>query len=95
MESLNTNADIDKTIAERGAQYGPPKENHARTARLWNAYLACRKNEPLTPTDICLLNILQKVARTMSEAGPSRDTLMDMAGYARNIDLMLFNEGER
>lgn len=80
---------IKHLIAERSKHYGNPQENHARTARLWNAYLASRANAPLTPEDICFLNILQKVARCLGESEPTKDTLLDIAGYARNIEMIL------
>ena len=79
---------VEQAVEQRGAEYGPPHENHARTARLWNAYLASRPNVPLNTTDVCFLNILQKIARCLSNAGPSADSLLDIAGYARNIELL-------
>lgn len=85
-------AEIEQLVEERGKQYGSPHENHARTAKLWNAYLACRENKPLTPVDICFLNILQKVSRSMSKAGVTDDTIADIAGFAQNIGLLLQND---
>jgi len=83
---------LERLVAERGQNYGSPKENHTRTARLWNAYLASRGREnvpPLGPTDVCFLNILQKVSRCLSGGKPTQDTLRDIAGYARNIEIIL------
>ena len=85
---------LERLVAERGQNYGSPKENHARTARLWNAYLASRENAPLTPADVCFLNILQKVSRCLSGGKPTQDTLRDIAGYARNIEILLDYEDE-
>ena len=83
---------IQEIVTERGASYGPPAENHARTAGLWSAYLRARASGSsalaLTPDDVCFLNILQKIARSLSDAGPSPDTLLDIAGYAKNIELL-------
>ena len=79
---------VDEAVEQRGAEYGPPSENHARTARLWNAYLASRPNVPLNTTDVCFLNILQKIARCMSRAGPSKDSLEDIQGFVENILIM-------
>ena len=86
---------VDEAVKQRGAEYGPPSENHARTVRLWNAYLASRPNVPLNTTDVCFLNILQKIARSLSDAGPSPDTLLDIAGYAKNIELIRKAEDSR
>lgn len=36
------------------------------------------------------MNILQKIARCMSKAGPSQDSLEDIQGFAENI-LMLYD----
>ena len=92
---------IDQLVSSRGASYGPPSENHRRTANLWSAYLASRRVpskaeqgsdfrpiEPsvrLTPDDGCFLNILQKIARCLSAAGPSKDSLQDIQGFAENL----------
>ena len=81
---------LEEIVAERGATYGPPAENHARTARFWNAFLDSRvdKFKPLTTDDICFLNLLQKIARCMSKAGPSQDSLEDIQGFAENLLIM-------
>lgn len=72
----------------RRASYGRPIDNHQRTANLWNAYLAVLPGEspqPLTPRDVCMLNILQKISRDRFQ--PKRDNLVDIAGYAENAQL--------
>lgn len=72
----------------RQATYGRPIDNHQRTANLWNAYLAVLPGEspqPLTPRDVCMLNILQKISRDRFQ--PKRDNLVDIAGYAENAQL--------
>lgn len=82
------------TVLEEAAQivdgprretYGDPKENHARTAALWNAYLTSGPEFVLTARDVCMLNILQKISR--DRHCPKRDNLVDIAGYARNAEL--------
>lgn len=65
----------------RRADYGTPMENHSRTAALWAAYLGV----PITPRQVCMLNILQKLSRDAH--APKRDNLVDVAGYARNAEL--------
>lgn len=62
---------------QRQEDYGSPAQNHTRTADLWGAYLGI----PLTPEDICMLNILQKVSRFRHS--PKEDNLIDIAGYAQ------------
>ena len=64
----------------RQQHYGPPAENHGRTAALWTAYLGT----PVSAADVCALNILQKLSRDRHAA--KRDNLVDVAGYAENMD---------
>ena len=82
--------DVRGIVEERGRAYGPPEENHGRTALLWTAYLYARGREmkKLTPDDVCFLNILQKIARCLSKAGPSKDSLEDIQGFAENLLIM-------
>lgn len=85
-----TSSDVNTSILEeaarivdgpRRADYGTPLENHGRTAALWSAYLGV----PITPRQVCMLNVLQKVSRDAH--APKRDNLVDIAGYARNAEL--------
>lgn len=81
---------------DRMRYYGHPKDNHRRTAILWNAYFDARvvgtacdgvfASHEVGAVDVCYLNILQKISRDM--ATPHEDTLVDIAGYARNIELV-------
>lgn len=66
----------------RNADYGDPRVNHARTAALWSAYLGVT----ITPRQVCVLNILQKASRDAHRA--KRDNLVDIAGWARNAELV-------
>ena len=73
----------DVTQNDRRRDYGPPAENHRRTATLWSAYLHARGHPAaLSPEDVCAFNILQKMAREMHEHKP--DNLTDMIGYVLN-----------
>lgn len=89
--------DIRDMVKERGAAYGPPNENHERTAMLWSAYFRAKyKYYPAAARwnvdrdDVCFLNILQKIARCLSEAGPkgNEDGIRDIQGYAENLLVM-------
>lgn len=79
---------------ERGEVYGHPRVNHARTARLWSVFLENRGGGPLglrlTPEDVCMMNILQKIARAQHGV-QDVDTVEDIAGYANNI-LEIWND---
>lgn len=69
----------------RQEHYGPPEENHARTAVMWSAYLGERLQVDLSPRDVCLMNILQKCSREGHCA--TMDGLLDIAGYAANASV--------
>ena len=79
----------DVTSGARRESYGTPEDNHACTAQMMAAYLkrAHGVTVPLTAVDVCYFNILQKVSRLA--IAYQRDGLVDIAGYARNIELIL------
>lgn len=84
----STNDVLSSLVEERGASYGPPEENHERTALLYNAYLLGRFGVDLgvTREDVCWLAILQKISREMH--GGTDDGPRDVQGYARNVEMM-------
>ena len=72
------------TGGDRQRDYGHPRINHERIARLWNAYLNCRKETgDISPEDAAWMMMFTKVARHVNS--PKRDNLVDTAGYARCI----------
>jgi hypothetical protein len=76
------------TEGDRQRDYDHPLPNHQRVARLWNAYLDCRK-EPggrISPEDVATMMILLKIARNVFT--PKRDNLVDICGYARCLERM-------
>lgn len=73
----------DKVHSSRNAEYGHPVENHSTTAIMFSAYLGI----PITPEQVCMLNVLQKVSRT--KKGFTEDTLQDIAGYAENAHIVI------
>jgi hypothetical protein len=74
---------------DRQSGYGHPRDNHAATAELFNAYLR-RKYEGTFPgldaRDVCVFNICQKLSRFAN--APKRDNLVDIAGYAANLEML-------
>lgn len=76
------------TRGDRQRDYGHPSDNHGRTAMLWTHYLGI----PVTADDVCMLNILQKVSRARHKL--TRDTLVDVAGYARNAEMIHDTRGD-
>jgi hypothetical protein len=71
------------TSGERRRDYDHPLGNHQRIADLWNAYLGVRKDPyaPISPLDAATMMVFLKVARAAHS--PTRDTYVDIAGYAR------------
>jgi len=70
------------TMGDRQRDYDHPWPNHERIAGLWNAYFEARGHDGwLEPQDIVRLMILLKLARQVHK--PTRDNLVDIAGYAR------------
>ncbi len=70
----------------RSRDYGHPLVNHQRIADLWNAYLKGMDGDLIGPEDVAYMMILMKVARL--QAGYKEDSLIDVAGYVRCIELM-------
>ena len=68
------------TDSDRPNAYAHPLDNHTRTAELWSVYFGF----PVTAEQVCFANILQKVSRSMHTI--TRDTLVDIAGFARNVE---------
>lgn len=65
---------------DRNTHYGTPMENFERIARYWTIYLANRRLKEIGPGDVANMMILLKIARGMNV--PTRDTYVDIAGYA-------------
>jgi hypothetical protein len=69
------------TEGARGKDYGTPLVNLGeRTADLWDAYMRHR-DLPVDGRDVCIMQILVKVARLI-ESPAHRDSWLDIAGYA-------------
>jgi hypothetical protein len=70
------------TTYDRNKDYGHPLENHGHTAEFWSTYLGIH----VSVEDVCMMNILQKISRGMAVL--THDTLVDIAGYARNVEMI-------
>jgi Domain of unknown function (DUF6378) len=68
------------THGERGLAYGPPHEDYGRVAAMFNALMARKLKEPLTPADMALAMCCVKLSRQANS--PKRDNMVDLAGYA-------------
>ena len=74
----------------RREDYGHPLDNHGRTAEDWSKIWGIA----LTPEDVCFMNIVQKISRMKTTGKITRDGLVDIAGYAANVE-MIQDERER
>lgn len=94
------------TNGQRQKDYGTALDNHERIARLWNGYIRSTPKvgqlnlfdqeameNLLSPEDVAALMILMKVARL--QASQTRDSLVDIAGYANVIAKMSGQRQER
>ena len=85
-----------QTILERAAeivdnreqQYGHPKDNLPRIARLWSEILGIT----VTAEQVCLCMILLKIARAVTSTEISEDTIVDMIGYSYCIEKLRVEE---
>ena len=63
---------------DRNLMYGEPEDNFGMISRFWSAYLGI----PVTELDVINMMILFKTARLATAEKPSRDSYVDIAGYA-------------
>lgn len=77
-------ADAESLVVDgqRREDYGGPKESFTRIARLWSATLGVEVSE----YQVALCMIQLKIARYVN--GAQRDSIVDVAGYARCLDLI-------
>ena len=79
--SVLTEADA-LVSGDRQDTYGPPSEDFGRTAQLWSAVLGT----PVTAAQVGLCMICVKLSRECHVH--KRDNLVDIAGYAKTVQLV-------
>jgi hypothetical protein len=72
--------------SDRGAAYGPPDQDFARTGRMWGAILG---TPDVPPRMVALCMIALKASREAYQH--KRDSLVDIAGYVETLSMI---EGE-
>lgn len=70
------------TSADRNEAYGHPKQNFSDIAKAWEMVLKTH----VTPEQVGLCMILVKVARQAHRS--KRDNIVDIAGFARTIEML-------
>ena len=80
------------TSGSRQADYGHPRDDFARTAAMWDGILAAklRDGAAITAMDVPLCLIAVKLARQAHRH--KRDSLVDIAGYARTAAMVAGEE---
>lgn len=76
------------TNGDRQKFYGHPLDDFTRTARMWSIILGVE----VEPDHVAMCMIALKISRQLYR--PKRDNVVDMAGYANTLD-MLIRERER
>lgn len=74
---------------DRQADYGHPLDNFTQTAALWSAIIG----HEVTAEQVGLCMIAVKISRATNAI--KRDTLVDIAGYAKTIDLVVQERARR
>ena len=77
MNRLDILNGAEQAVAQRGENYGSPKENFGRIAKLWTAY----KGIELSVEDVGVMMMLVKLGRLM-ENPHHQDSWVDIAGYS-------------
>lgn len=70
------------TSGPRRAEYGGVGESFGKIAKLWSVVIG----KDVTPMQVVLCMICLKIARQMN--GHKRDSLVDIAGYARTGEML-------
>lgn len=73
----------DLVYGDRNAQYGHPKDDYAKVATMWSAFLGVE----ISPHQAASMMIFIKMSRLAHE--PKRDTIVDIAGYAEVVARIL------
>lgn len=72
-------AEAEKCVcSDRNLQYGEPEDNFSDVAKLWSAYL----DTDLGSEDIAIMMCLFKIARLKGSCYESKDSWVDLIGYA-------------
>jgi hypothetical protein len=76
------------TAQDRNAVYGHPADDFARTAAIATAMGFTRNGKPLEAIDVPMFQECVKMSR-WAHTPDHRDTLTDIAGYARTAEMVI------
>lgn len=81
---MNILQEADRLVnGERQASYGHPIDDFTRTAKMWSAILGCEVSAEQVGLCMCAVKISRQVNR------PKTDNMVDLAGYAQTIEMVL------
>lgn len=78
------------TAGDRNESYGHPLDDYTRTAGMWSAFLGVE----ITAEQAQLMMCLVKISR-LHNSPRHRDSLVDLAGYARTYEMTLAERESR
>lgn len=73
----------------RQGDYGHPLDDFTRTAKMWSAILGAEVTAEQVGLCMCAVKISRQVNR------PKRDNLVDLAGYASTVDMVIEEKAKR
>ena len=87
-----TALDVAKSLVhgDRNADYGHPLDDFTRTAKMWSAILGIE----VKPEQVPLMMICVKLSRLTNDI-TKRDSIIDVAGYAETLDMVLKEQQRR
>jgi hypothetical protein len=74
---------------DRQASYGHPIDDFTRTAKMWSAILGCEVTAEQVGLCMCAVKISRQCNR------PKRDNMVDLAGYAATVEMVLEEKHKR
>ena len=88
--SLNILEEANELVnGDRQASYGHPIDDFTRTAKMWSAIIG----HEVTAEQVGLCMCAVKLSRQCNR--PKRDNLVDLAGYACTVDMVLTERYKR
>src|SRR5258708_6311846 len=78
---MNHSKEAEKLVlGDRNDQYGNPREDYVKTAKIWSGMLSSKLTNEITPEEAILMMIGLKLSRLCFKH--KDDTLIDLHGYA-------------